>query len=144
MNADKGIVNAAFLEAREDQWVWKTPAMEAMAVAVCGLALKRGMAEEFSANDLADFNHGGQGICGSIFKRLIEDGVLTRVGRIEDGKFCPKIVTNAGGNKIGVYRLASHARASALVKLHSRVLTNAATELKQQDFDSALGETRAT
>lgn len=120
-----------FTEARELQWTWKTPAMQAMAVAVCELALKRGSAAEFSANDLEDFNHGGQGICGSIFKRLIEDGVLTRVGTFSDGQFNPKVICNKGGNKIGVYRLASHARASALVKLHK---AQPQPELKQQEL----------
>lgn len=126
---------ASFAEARELQWTWKTPAMEAMAVAICKLAIERGMAREFSANDLADFDHGGQGIAGSIFKRLLEDGVLARAGMFDsEKKFCPKIAVNAGGNKIGVYRLASHAKASALVKLHSRADTSAATEFKQVEM----------
>lgn len=119
-NIQHSTPKADFAEAREVQWMWKTPAMEAMAVAVCKLALERGMAREFSANDLPEFAHGGQGIAGAIFKRLIEDQVLTRVGMFDsERKFQPKIVTNAGGNKIGVYRLASHARASAMVRLHS-------------------------
>ena len=111
-----------FTEARELQWTWKTPAMAAMAVAICELALQRGAAREFSANDLpihTAIEHGGTGICGSIFKRLLEDGVVVRAGFFDaDRKFCPKITTNAGGNKIGVYRLASHAKASALIRIH--------------------------
>lgn len=115
--------SADFAEARELQWTWKTPAMAAMAVAICKLALERGMAREFSANDLpihTAIEHGGSGIAGSIFKRLLEDGVLVRAGIFDsERKFCPKIAVNAGGNKIGVYRLASHARASALIRIHS-------------------------
>lgn len=123
---------ADFAEARELQWCWKTPAMEQMAVAVCRLALQRGAAAEFSANDLPEFEHGGSGICGSIFKRLIEDGVLTRVGSFYDGQFNPKIICNKGGNKIGVYRLASHARASALIKVHEG--RRPAAEFKQAEL----------
>lgn len=138
MNAECGVRSAEFSEARELQWTWKTPAMEAMAVAICKLALERGAAREFSANDLpihTAIEHGGTGICGSIFKRLLEDGVLVRAGMFDsERKFQPKIAVNAGGNKIGVYRLANHAKAATLIKLHSRVVTNAATELKQTDF----------
>ncbi len=92
--------------------------MAAMVVAICELALARGMAREFSANDLKLEDHGGGGICGAVFKRLIDDQVLTRVGRFEGGVFQPKTVTNAGGNLVKVYRLASHARASSLVRIH--------------------------
>ena len=75
-----------FAEARELQWTWKSPAMAAMAVAVCRLAIARG-GETFSANDLTLAEHGGSGICGSIFRRLATDEVIAPVGMIADGKF---------------------------------------------------------
>ena len=126
---ESAVQSREFAEARELQWTWKTPAMEVMTVAICTLAIERGVAGEFSANDLPEFEHGGQGICGSIFRRLVEDGVLARVGSFAGATFVPKIVTNAGGNMIKVYRLASHARATTLVRIHSarkeKILTQA-------------------
>jgi hypothetical protein len=117
---------AAFAEARELQWVWKTPAMAAMAVAVCRLASEKA-GEEFSANDLTLRSatiQGGSGIAGSIFKRLVEDDVITPVGGFDAaGKFLPKYVTNAGGNPIRVWRLKNYASALRLVELHSGATT---------------------
>lgn len=132
MNTKEPIQHAPVDEAAILQWTWKTPAMQAMAVAICKLALERGASEEFSANDLPQFAHGGQGICGTIFLGLISNGVIARVGTFDGaGKFQPRIVTNAGGNKIGVYRLASHARASALVRIHG---AQKQPELKQAEM----------
>lgn len=51
----------------------KNPAMAAMVVMVCRLALQRGAVGEFSANDLpvhSASNHGGRGIAGSVMKDL--------------------------------------------------------------------------
>lgn len=119
---------AEFAEARELQWTWKTAAMETMAVAVCRLAIVRGTSGEFSANDL-NLDHGGQGIAGSIFTRLAADEVIAPVGWWGEATddpargharpiFQQKYVRNAGGNRIGVWRLKSHARASALLRAH--------------------------
>ena len=128
--------SAAFSEARELQWMWKSPAMAAMAVAVCKLALARGAHAEFSANDLPEFGHGGQGIAGSVFYRLLHDEIVYQVGHFgSDLTFYPKVVKNKGGNKVNVYRLKSAARAEALLRVHdSRALTNAATEFKQAEL----------
>jgi hypothetical protein len=107
-----------FAEARELQWTWKTAAMEAMAVAICRLALARGGAT-FSANDLTLEDHGGHGIAGAVFHRLAKDEVITPVGIVgDDGKFYQHTIKNAGGNHIGVWRLRSHARAQALLRIH--------------------------
>lgn len=121
-----------FDEAALRQWAWKTPAMKAMTLAVCRLALERA-GSEFSANDLPEFIggktasvHGGQGVAGAIFHRLIADGILARVGRFECASrtgqptFYPKVVLNAGGNKVGVYRLACSARARTLLRVHGQ------------------------
>lgn len=109
-----------FAEARELQWTWKSPAMAAMAVAVCRLAIARG-GETFSANDLTLAEHGGSGICGSIFRRLATDEVIAPVGMIADGKFHQLTVKNPGGNHVGVWRLKSYARALRLIEVHARV-----------------------
>jgi len=100
-----------------NQWTWKTPAMAKMAVAVCKLAIEKA-GGEFSANDLPEFTHGGGGICGCVFNQLIEFGILARVGLFDGATFLPKIVFNKGGNKIGVYRLASGGLARALLAVH--------------------------
>lgn len=107
-----------FAEARELQWAWKTPAMERMAAAICRLAIARGVSGEFSANDLKVEDHGGPGIAGSIFTRLAADEVIAPVGGWCGCEFVQKYVRNAGGNRIGVWRLKSHARASRLLELH--------------------------
>jgi hypothetical protein len=119
-----------FSEARELQWAWKTPAMARMAVAVCRLAIERG-GQEFSANDVPLEAHGGQGICGSIFKRLANDEVIAPVGTFDAAKnFSPKYVTNAGGNPVRVWRLKSYARALRLIVLHG----GKAVEFKQAEL----------
>jgi len=119
-----------FAEARELQWAWKTPAMARMTVAVCRLAIDRA-GQEFSANDVPLESHGGQGICGSIFKRLAKDEVLTPVGTFDRaGQFTPKYVANAGGNPVKVWRLKSYARALRLLVLHD----GRERELKQAEL----------
>jgi hypothetical protein len=105
------------------QWFYKSPAMAAMVVMVCQLALKRGMVGEFSANDLPIHTakqHGGRGIAGSVMKDLAspEWGVLAPVGSFAGPEFVQKYVKNAGGNPIRVWRLKSAALASRLIELH--------------------------
>lgn len=108
-----------FADAREKQWTWKTPAMAAMAVAVCRLALERGTAGEFSANDLHLESHGGTGICGSIFTTLAGHDVIAPVGSWCGSEFIQRYVRNPGGNRIGVWRLKSAALAARQIELHS-------------------------
>jgi len=113
-----------FAEQRLLQWIHKSPAMAAMVVMVCRIALERGTAGEFSANDLplhTASNHGGRGIAGSVMKDLANDewGVLAPVGTFDGAAlFVPKYVPNAGGNPIRVWRLKSAARASRLIAVH--------------------------
>lgn len=52
----------------------------------CRLALARGK-EPFSANDLPVMDHGGTGIAGSVFHRLVKDATLARVGHFVGGLF---------------------------------------------------------
>lgn len=110
-------------EATQREWLWKTPAMQKMALAVCELAIN---SQEFSANDLPEFEHGGRGICGSIFRRLAADGVIVPVmiGTQQ------KIAYNAGGNRIGVYKVASHKLTLRLIQVHG----GKATESKQLEL----------
>jgi hypothetical protein len=123
-NTDNRQSGTDFAEARELQWVWKTPAMAAMAVAVCRLAIERA-GQEFSAKDVKLPDHGGQGIAGAIFKRLADDEVLSPVGSFDGAaKFLPKYVTNEGGNPIRVWRLKSYARALRLIVLHGGSATS--------------------
>lgn len=107
-----------FAEARELQWTWKTTAMAAMAVAVCRLAVEK-VGTEFSANDLRLEEHGGSGICGSIFKRLAKDKVIEPACVLVAGQPMQKTILNAGGNKIGLWRLKSYARALRLIEAHA-------------------------
>lgn len=114
----------SFAEKRLLQWFYKSPAMAAMTVMVCQLALRRGMAGEFSANDLplhTASGHGGRGIAGSVMKDLAspEWGVLAPVGAWDGAaQFVPKFVMNAGGNPIRVWRLKSAALAARLIEVH--------------------------
>lgn len=109
-------------EAAVNQWTWKTLSMRDMALAVCRLALQRGSNGEFSALDLpvhGAHDQGGTGIAGTIFRQLKDAGIIARVGVFVDGKFYPKNVVNAGGNPVGVYRLAHPGLARALIRAHS-------------------------
>src|ERR1041385_120468 len=65
-------------EAVIREWSWKTPAMRQMSRPIWRLVLEK-VGQEFSANDLPQFEHGGAGICGSIFRGLIKDGVISPV-----------------------------------------------------------------
>lgn len=115
-------MSEALQEAIIEQWTWKTDAMKTMTLAICRLAIRSaeggGRNGEFSANDLAEFGHGGQGICGAIFSRLAADGVIAPVGGFVDGEFVQKYVRNAGGNRIGVWRLKSGSLARRALAVH--------------------------
>jgi hypothetical protein len=127
-------LKADFTEARETQWVHKPDAMKRMMVAVCELAIDRA-GQEFSANDVPLESHGGQGVCGSIFKRLAKDEVIARVGSFDGAaNFIPKYVTNAGGNPVKVWRLKSYSRALRLIVLHSSGSATGNLEFKQAEF----------
>lgn len=128
-------LNADFAEAIVLQWSFKPAAMSQMMLAICKLALERSAAgvpsgSDFSANDLPEFAHGGRGIAGSVFGPLANQGVLAPVGTFINGAFQQRTVKNAGGNHIGVWRLASAPLARALLKAHGQP----APELKQVEF----------
>ena len=108
-----------FSKAVSRQWLWKNPAMARMTRAILELALQHN-GREFSANDLAaDLDHGGRGTCGVIFNSLANDGVLQSIGVYQSGGWFPKTVKNGGGNRIGVYSLASEALARELLSRHA-------------------------
>jgi hypothetical protein len=113
-------MNAELSEASIHQWQFKTPAMRRMTIAACRLALERGP-REFSALDLPSHGaeaHGGSGIAGSVFRQLIEAGIIAAVGYHDGTTFFPKVEINAAGNKIGVYRLANGGLCRALLRVH--------------------------
>lgn len=114
--------DAALSEATVREWTWKPGPTRDMLVAVLRLALRVGVNGEFSALDLpcrgAD-EQGGTGIAGSVFRLLREAGILARHGRWLDTTFYPTTILNAGGNPIGVYRLANPGLARALLERHS-------------------------
>lgn len=103
-------------EAVVHEWMWKTPAMTRVTVAVLRLALACGQSgTDFSANDLPeDLEHGGQGIAGSVFKWLKKDGIIENVMIGAQ----PKFVYNAGSNPVKVYRLKSEILALELLSRH--------------------------
>ena len=104
------------------EWTWKAPAMRDMTLAVCRLALARGVAGDFSAMDLADHGadaHGGTGIAGSVFSQLAEAGIIGPVGAIVDNEFIQHRVRNACGNPIGLWRLTHPGLARALIAAHA-------------------------
>jgi hypothetical protein len=110
------------LEATVNEWTWKTPAMRAMTLDVCRLALARGMDSEFSALDLPKRGasaQGGTGIAGSVFTQLRKAGIIGFAVIWADGQAFPKTVTNDGGNPIRLYRLLSAPLARALIHRHS-------------------------
>lgn len=115
------------------EWTWKTPAMKAMTLAVCTLAVERGVRGSFSALDLKTHGasaHGGSGIAGSVFRQLADAGVIAPVGGFIDGEFQQKTVPNEHGNRIGLWKLNSRALALSLLRVHGPV----AEELKQLDL----------
>lgn len=106
-------------EAVIRQWAYKPGAMREMVVHVLSLALRGG---EFSANDLpihGEEEHGGSGIAGSVILQLKRDGILAEVGTFDGPTFCPRIVRNAGGNKIGLYRIGKPGLARTLLERHT-------------------------
>jgi hypothetical protein len=110
--------DATFLDAQTTQWLWKTEAMQRMAIALVELAL--GMAE-FGADDLpADFAHGGHGIAGSVMDKLASNGIITRVGVHSNGEFFPKIRSSKAegrkGSPIGVWKLADRVKAESFLR----------------------------
>jgi hypothetical protein len=108
-----------------NQWTWKTPAMKRMTIAVCRLALERGLSGEFSALDLQSHGadeHGGTGIAGSVFRQLADAGILAAVGGYLGSEFVQRRVRNAGGNMIGLWRLSNPGLARALLTRHGRPL----------------------
>lgn len=113
-------------DATQHEWLWKNPAMQRMTLEICRVAL---FGAEFSANDLPEFEHGGQGICGSIFRRLVKDGVIAPVLLAPD---CPKVIHNAGGNRIGVYCLVSEKLARRLILVHGADVPD--LDLKQEEL----------
>lgn len=120
------------------EWTWKTPAMRDMTLAVCRLAIERGQ-ETFSAFDLEKHGaceHGGSRIAGSVFRQLADAGIIAKVGVFVDGQFIQKRTMNDGGNPIGVWRLASHSLAAALVARHAP----AAPAVEQGEMQSILAE----
>ena len=59
-----------------------------------------------------------QGIAGTVFGQLAKAGIIAPVGGIIDGEFVQRIVRNAHGNRIGVWRLAHGGLARALIRAH--------------------------
>jgi len=108
-----------------NEWTWKTPAMRAMTIAVCRVALERGYAGEFSALDLPNHGaseHGGTGIAGSVFRQLADADILSPVGGYLGSEFVQRRVRNAGGNMIGLWRLKNGGLARALIARHDQPL----------------------
>ena len=102
------------------EWTWKTPAMKQMTLDVCRLAIRTGLSG-FTALDLAHRgadDQGGTGIAGSVFKQLANAGIIAAVGTFIDGEFFQRRVRNAGGNPIGVWRVANTGLAEALLRVH--------------------------
>lgn len=100
------------------EWVWKSEAMRAMTLAVCRVALVRGVHGTFSALDLPDRGaecQGGTGIAGSVFRTLADREVIAPAGAVVDGEFIQRRVRNACGNPIGLWRLASGPRARSIL-----------------------------
>lgn len=65
-----------FAEARDKQWLWKTKAMQDMALRIVNLALDK---DDFSTNDLPqDVEQGGSGIAGSIIHNLATSGIIKK------------------------------------------------------------------
>jgi hypothetical protein len=108
-------------EAVIQQWTWKTDAMKAMTLAVCELALARGLQGEFSALDLparGAGEQGGSGIAGTVFKQLANAGIIAPVGVHVAGEFIQRRVRNDCGNPIGLWRLAHAGLARKLIAVH--------------------------
>ena len=92
----------------ETQWLFKTQAMTGMAIAVCKLALE---GREFSANDLFYDCRDCSGVPGSVFKTLAAHGAIKPIVFWNGEGFTQKTVKNAGGNRIGVWKVDCYATA---------------------------------
>ena len=108
-----------FQSAQTTQWLWKTDAMQAMAIALVELALR--LPNEFAADDLPPtLDHGGSGIAGSIMSKLSENGIITRVGITAGAEFFPKVRASQAegrkGSNISVWKLADRAKAAAFLR----------------------------
>ncbi len=115
-----------FHEAQTTQWLWKTDAMQKMAIALVKLALSK--PDEFAADDLPpELDHGGQGIAGSIMSKLAENGIITRSGVTVGKEFYPKVRPSKAdgrkGSNISVWKLADRSKAECFL--------NAKHQLKQ-------------
>jgi hypothetical protein len=118
MNTDTMPTQATLLT----EWTWKTPAMRDMTLAVCRLALARGVAGEFSSMDLPQHGadaHGGTGIAGSVFKQLTLSGIIRPVGLWVAGEYIQRRVRNACGNPVGVWSVLNPSLARALIARHA-------------------------
>jgi hypothetical protein len=116
--------DATFLEAQTTQWLWKTDAMQRMAVALVELALAQ--PAEFAADDLPeDLDHGGHGIAGSIMSKLADNGIITRVGVHVGTEFFPKARASKAegrkGSNISVWKLADRTKAEAFLRAKHEV-----------------------
>jgi hypothetical protein len=116
--------DATFLEAQTTQWLWKTDAMQRMAVALVELALAQ--PEEFAADDLPeDLEHGGHGIAGSIMSKLADNGIITRLGVTVGGEFFqktrPSKAEGRKGSNINVWKLADRVKAEAFLRAKHEV-----------------------
>lgn len=110
--------DATFLDAQTTQWLWKTEAMQRMAIALVELALSH---DEFAADDLPPtLEHGGSGIAGSIMSKLADNGIITRVGVNVGTEFFQKLRPSKAegrkGSNIGVWKLADRVKANAFLK----------------------------
>ena len=123
--------DATFLDAQTTQWLWKTEAMQRMAIALVELALAH---DEFAADDLpTTLDHGGSGIAGSIMSKLADNGIITRVGVMNGGKFYQLMRSSKAegrkGSPIGVWKLADRVKAASFLRAkHSH------KELHQAEF----------
>ncbi len=110
--------DATFLDAQTTQWLWKTEAMQRMAIALVELALAR---DEFAADDLPPtLDHGGSGIAGSIMSKLADNGLITRVGVNVGMEFFQKLRPSKAegrkGSNIGVWKLADRVKAASFLR----------------------------
>jgi hypothetical protein len=113
MSIDANIDHATLLE-----WEYKTPAMCDMVASVLRLALK---GSDFTTNDLpihGEAAHGGSGIAGTVIRRLVVEDILSPVGVFDGDTFIPRTARNAGGNRIGVWRLSNPSLARTLLARH--------------------------
>jgi len=114
-------MNQPTAEILVHEWTFKTEHMRLMAIDACRLALSRGAGGEFSAMDLPHHGaeeHGGTGIAGSVFRQLLNYGIIGPVGAFVEGEFIQRRVRNAGGNPIGIWRLKDASLAHALLRAH--------------------------